>query len=56
MNTLLTALLFCLYLSVPAAIFALFMQGSKRRLGLGVAVVLALVGALGAIFVRTLIM
>ena len=55
MNTLFTGLLFCLYLSVPAAIFALFMQGSRRRLGLGVAVALALVGAFGAILVRTVL-
>ncbi len=54
MDTLLTALLFSLYLSVPAAIFALFVRGRKRRLAFGGAVALALIGALGAILVRTL--
>ncbi len=55
MNDLMTAFLFCFYLSVPAAIFALFVGGSKRRLGLGVAAALAVVGVLGAVLVRTLL-
>ena len=56
MDTLLAALLFCLYLSVPVAVFALFVQGRKRRLALGGAAALAAFGALGAILVRTLLM
>ena len=56
MSNLLTILLFCMYLSVPVAIFALFMQGSRRRLGLGSAAALAVIGAAGAILVRTLLM
>ncbi len=56
MNNLLTVLLFCFYLSVPAAIFAFFVQGRSRRLALGGAAALAVVGALGALLVRTLLL
>ena len=56
MSNLLTTLLFCMYMSVPTAIFALFLQGSRRRLGLFGAGALAVVGAVGAILVRTLLM
>ncbi len=56
MNNLLTVLLFCMYMSVPVAIFALFMQGSKKRWGLSSAAALAVLGAVGAILVRTLLL